>query len=180
MFDIGFSELLVIAIVALLVLGPERLPRAARFAGLWVRRARAQWYSVKSELESELADDELKRSLQRTRDELRDVQDQLQAQGRDLQQQFERERQQIEHDVMQVDGTTEQATQDSTEPEAATSPPAGSADKDSSGTIDPDPSAPDPGESTDHKRAAVTPDPSQPEADPAEPVKRPPPSWTRP
>ena len=38
MFDIGFSELLVIAVVALLVLGPERLPKAARFAGLWVRR----------------------------------------------------------------------------------------------------------------------------------------------
>jgi sec-independent protein translocase protein TatB len=43
MFDIGFSELLIIAVVALLVLGPERLPRAARLAGMWVRRARAQW-----------------------------------------------------------------------------------------------------------------------------------------
>jgi sec-independent protein translocase protein TatB len=72
MFDIGFSELFVIALVALLVLGPERLPRAARFAGLWVRRARAQWYSVKSELENELADDELKRSLLQTRDQLQD------------------------------------------------------------------------------------------------------------
>jgi len=70
MFDIGFSELFVIAIVALIVLGPERLPKAARFTGLWVRRARAQWYSVKSELENELADDELKRSLQDTRDQL--------------------------------------------------------------------------------------------------------------
>ena len=70
MFDIGFSELFVIAIVALLVLGPERLPKAARFAGLWLRRARAQWYSVKSELETELADDELKRSLLQTRDQL--------------------------------------------------------------------------------------------------------------
>ena len=66
MFDIGFSELFLVAIVALLVLGPERLPKAARFAGLWVRRARAQWYSVKSELESELADDELRRSLRET------------------------------------------------------------------------------------------------------------------
>ncbi|HEY5612105.1 MAG TPA: Sec-independent protein translocase protein TatB, partial [Lysobacter sp.] len=70
MFDIGFSELFVIAIVALLVLGPERLPKAARFVGLWVRRARAQWYSVKSELENELADDELKRSLMQARDQL--------------------------------------------------------------------------------------------------------------
>lgn len=63
MFGVGFSELLVVAVIALLVLGPERLPKAARFAGLWVRRARAQWYSVKSELERELAADELRRTL---------------------------------------------------------------------------------------------------------------------
>jgi sec-independent protein translocase protein TatB len=64
MFDVGFSELLIIAVVALVVLGPERLPKAARFAGLWVRKARAQWYSVKSELELELAQDEMKKHLQ--------------------------------------------------------------------------------------------------------------------
>ncbi len=71
MFDIGFSELLLIAVVALIVLGPERLPKAARFAGLWVRRARQQWYSVKSEFENELAADELKRSLRETQESLR-------------------------------------------------------------------------------------------------------------
>ncbi len=64
MFDVGFSELLIIAVVALIVLGPERLPKAARFAGLWVRKARAQWYAVKSELEFELAQDEMKKHLQ--------------------------------------------------------------------------------------------------------------------
>lgn len=63
MFDVGFSELLIIAVVALLVLGPERLPKAARFAGLWVRRARAQWYSVKAELERELAQEDLKQQF---------------------------------------------------------------------------------------------------------------------
>ncbi len=73
MFDIGASELFLVAIVALIVLGPERLPKAARFAGLWVRRARAQWYSVKSELERELAADELKRSLRDGQDALRNV-----------------------------------------------------------------------------------------------------------
>jgi sec-independent protein translocase protein TatB len=73
MFDIGFTELLVIAVVALLVLGPERLPKAARFAGLWVRRARAQWYSVRSELERELASEELKRSLHDAQGALRDI-----------------------------------------------------------------------------------------------------------
>ena len=64
MFDFSFGEMLVVALVALVVLGPERLPKAARFTGLWVRKARAHWYSVKSELESELASEELRRSLQ--------------------------------------------------------------------------------------------------------------------
>lgn len=63
MFDIGFSELLLISLVALIVLGPERLPKAARFVGLWVRKARAQWYSVKADFERELAADELRRSV---------------------------------------------------------------------------------------------------------------------
>ena len=71
MFDIGFGELLLIAVLALVVLGPERLPKAARFVGLWVRRARAQWHSVKAELERELQADELKRSLEETQAQLR-------------------------------------------------------------------------------------------------------------
>jgi sec-independent protein translocase protein TatB len=78
MFDIGFGELLLIAVVALVVLGPERLPKAARFAGLWVRRARAQWYSVKSELERELEADELKRRMQDTQAALKQAQARLQ------------------------------------------------------------------------------------------------------
>lgn len=77
MFDFSFGELLLVALVALVVLGPERLPKAARFIGLWVRRARAQWYSVKSELEHELASDELKRSLQEGREALREARDHM-------------------------------------------------------------------------------------------------------
>lgn len=82
MFDIGFSELLLVALVALLVLGPERLPRAARFVGLWVRRARAQWYSVKAELERDLAAEELQRSLREGREAMRDAGDALRDAGR--------------------------------------------------------------------------------------------------
>ena len=63
MFDFSFGEMMVVGLVALVVLGPERLPKAARFVGLWVRRARAQWYSVKSELEREIASEDLRRSL---------------------------------------------------------------------------------------------------------------------
>ncbi len=88
MFDIGFGELLLIAVVALVVLGPERLPKAARFAGLWVRRARAQWYSVKAELERELEAEELKRSLQDTQATLKQAQarlhDEMDTAGRQL------------------------------------------------------------------------------------------------
>ncbi len=67
MFEISFPELVILAVVALLVLGPERLPRAAQFAGLWVRRARAHWFEVKSQFERELADEELRKSLEDTR-----------------------------------------------------------------------------------------------------------------
>ncbi len=73
MFDFSFGEMLVVALVALVVLGPERLPKAARFTGLWVRKARAQWYSVKNELEQELASEDLKRSLAEGRKEIENV-----------------------------------------------------------------------------------------------------------
>ena len=86
MFDIGFSELLIIAVVALLVLGPERLPRAARMAGLWVRRARAQWYSVQAEFERELANEEFRRSVGKPLEELeRSLADEAQQMRRQLQ-----------------------------------------------------------------------------------------------
>lgn len=77
MFEISFPELVILAVVALLVLGPERLPRAAQFAGLWVRRARAHWHAVKTDFERELADEELRKSLEATRDAMREVQGSL-------------------------------------------------------------------------------------------------------
>jgi sec-independent protein translocase protein TatB len=76
MFDIGFSELLVIAVVALVVLGPERLPKAARCRLVGAPRPR-QWNSVKDELERELAADELKRELQQARDALNRAESEL-------------------------------------------------------------------------------------------------------
>lgn len=63
MFDLSVFELGVIAVVALLVLGPERLPKAARTVGFYVRKARQSWFSVRAEFERELAAEELKRSL---------------------------------------------------------------------------------------------------------------------
>ena len=89
MFDIGFSELLIVAVVALVVLGPERLPKAARFAGLWVRRARAQWYSVKAELERDLAADELRKSLHDTQEAMRGFEDSVRRTGGEVQRDLE-------------------------------------------------------------------------------------------
>ena len=73
MFDVSFVELAVIALVALLVLGPEKLPRAARTVGFWMRKARQSWYSVRAELERELATEEMKRSAKEAREELRSL-----------------------------------------------------------------------------------------------------------
>jgi sec-independent protein translocase protein TatB len=62
-FDIGFSELMLVALVALVVLGPERLPGAARTVGALLRKARSSFESVKAEVEREVRDEELKRVL---------------------------------------------------------------------------------------------------------------------
>ena len=71
MFDFGFGELLLLAIIALVVLGPERLPVAARLLGRWIRAARSQWNSVKAELENEIADEELRRNLREAAEAMR-------------------------------------------------------------------------------------------------------------
>ncbi|MBS0463736.1 MAG: twin-arginine translocase subunit TatB [Proteobacteria bacterium] len=71
MFDFGFGELLLLGVIALVVLGPERLPVAARLLGRWIRGARNQWNSVKAELENEIADEELRRNLREAADALR-------------------------------------------------------------------------------------------------------------
>ncbi len=97
MFDIGASELFLVAIVALIVLGPERLPKAARFAGLWVRRARAQWYSVRSELERELAAEDLQRSLRDGRDAMRDIESEIRSADADARREFDAIRKDVEH-----------------------------------------------------------------------------------
>ncbi len=63
MFNIGSFEVLLIFIIALLVLGPERLPGAVRTTGLWIGRFRRSFYKVKNEIERELNADEIRRQL---------------------------------------------------------------------------------------------------------------------
>ncbi|WP_051298969.1 Sec-independent protein translocase protein TatB [Marinobacterium litorale] len=70
MVDIGFSELLIIAVVALLVLGPDRLPIAAKTCGLWLGRIRRTVGSIQSEIREELKVEELKQAAARKRETL--------------------------------------------------------------------------------------------------------------
>ncbi|MEJ2059942.1 MAG: Sec-independent protein translocase protein TatB [Gammaproteobacteria bacterium] len=99
MFDIGFTELLLIMIVALIVVGPERLPGLARTIGLWVGKARSYINSVRDEVERELNADELKGLLRRQEDEINQLRDLVQ----DTQRKINDEVQETEYLVRSMD-----------------------------------------------------------------------------
>jgi sec-independent protein translocase protein TatB len=88
MFDVGFSELLVIAIVALVVIGPERLPRVARTAGHLLGRLQRYVNDVKADISREMQ-----------LDELRKLQAEVKDSARNLQQSISSEMQSVEHAV---------------------------------------------------------------------------------
>jgi Tat protein translocase TatB subunit len=66
MGGVGFTELLLLAVIALIVLGPERLPALARTAGRLTRQARNAWQSLQSELQHELDADHNRRIMEAT------------------------------------------------------------------------------------------------------------------
>ena len=84
MFDFSFGEIGLIAVVALVVLGPERLPKVARTAGALVRRARTSWQSVKDEIERELEAEDLKRSFSEARQAASDLRNEMQRTSSDI------------------------------------------------------------------------------------------------
>jgi len=77
MFDIGFWEMFLILILALLVVGPERLPKAARTAGYWFGKARRYIEGVKEEVASEFDVNELKRMIHNQEVQINELQSQL-------------------------------------------------------------------------------------------------------
>lgn len=77
MFDVGFWEIILIVVLALIVIGPERLPGAARTAGLWVGRARRYVEGVKSEVEQEFDVAEFKRIIHNQEIQLNELQAQV-------------------------------------------------------------------------------------------------------
>jgi sec-independent protein translocase protein TatB len=67
MLDVGFSEILLTSAIALIVLGPEKLPKVARQVGNWMGRARAMARQLSEQLEREVSADELMKSTKPTR-----------------------------------------------------------------------------------------------------------------
>lgn len=86
MFDIGIWEIALILLIALLVVGPERLPGLARKLGLWINRARRIFSEVKGDVERELRMEELKHSLRQsdTVDDMKKLADRVKAINADL------------------------------------------------------------------------------------------------
>ena len=73
MFDVGFAELFLLALIGLLVLGPERLPGVARTVGGFVRKARTSWVSLRRTIESELAEADISEPLKKASEEFKQI-----------------------------------------------------------------------------------------------------------
>src|SRR5690606_27395065 len=87
MFDVGFSELVLILVVGLLVFGPEKLPEVVRTTSLWISKIRRSFMQIRSEIEREVGVDEIKREIhnQSILDSLKEVRNDLQRTQQDLQ-----------------------------------------------------------------------------------------------
>ena len=101
MFDIGFSEMIVIAVIALIVLGPEKLPRVARTAGHLLGRMQRYVNDVKADINREI---EL--------DELRKLQKEMQNTAQSIEQTVKGEINSVESEFRQIGDTTQKALSD--------------------------------------------------------------------
>ena len=112
MFDIGFSEMMVIAVIALIVLGPEKLPRVARMAGHLLGRMQRYVNDVKADINREI---EL--------DELRKLQKEMQNTAQSIEQTVKGEIHSVESEFKQIGDTTQKALSDPVADAFADPPP---------------------------------------------------------
>lgn len=113
MFDVGFTELMVIALVGLIVIGPERLPKVARTAGHLLGRLQRYVSDVKSDISREMQLEDLKK-----------LQAQVQEQARDLERQVNDRMKTVETELNQsILASAEQKTDESIEAAKPFSPP---------------------------------------------------------
>lgn len=127
MFDISFTELLVIGVVALIVIGPERLPKVARTIGHLVGRAQRYVGDVKSDIQREIELDELRKLKEQMQDAAQSVKSSIQNTETALRQPleaFEQSTMSTLNELKTPLGTTDAASTPATTEPATTPPPA--------------------------------------------------------
>lgn len=92
MFDFSLGKLLLLALIALLVLGPDKLPGAARTVGAMVRRMRGAWDNVRAEVERELEVEEIRRAARQAADDAEAAQSEASETLRHLHEEVEKAR----------------------------------------------------------------------------------------
>jgi sec-independent protein translocase protein TatB len=95
MIDVGFWEVTMIGVLALIILGPERLPGVARTAGVWMGKARRMMNDIKSDIKSELNEADL--------NELKNIRDDIQQAGDSFKSQIEENEDKLQKDGSAID-----------------------------------------------------------------------------
>ena len=151
MFDMGFTEMMLIGIVALIVIGPERLPGVARTAGKYFGRLKRFMTSVKADVEQELRADELRQILADQQRELDTLKDSINEAGREIEKEAGEASASIAQSMEESESasTEEIATHESRGADAAES-------ADTAEALDTADSATEPAEAADAKAAGET------------------------
>ncbi len=115
MFDIGFLELLIIAVVGLLVIGPDQLPQTLRSIGLWVGRFKRGLQQTRSEFEQQIGADDIRRQLHNE-----EVMQRLNASKEDIDRVVNRESASIEASLNDLEQAQKESQSLNDAPEAET------------------------------------------------------------
>ena len=107
MFDIGFSEMMLIAVVALVVLGPERLPRVARQAGQWLGKLRRYVDDVKTDINRQMELEELRNLKNQMTEAAREIESSVQSTVSAAQSEFDQVQKSIEGDAASAEPRTD-------------------------------------------------------------------------
>jgi len=102
MFDFGFWELAIVMVVALLVVGPEKLPSLAGQIGRWVGKAKRMIASVRSDIESEIKAAELKEILEKQQSEIGELKDMLKDTKNEIEQELDFEEEQTDRELIRA------------------------------------------------------------------------------